>query len=51
MTEDEFRNKFNGLCRPYMSDSRMEEFSDSLLGLEQASTAGSVFSLSSSEGV
>ena len=51
MTEDEFRNKFNGLCRPYMSDGRMGEFSDSLLGLEQASTAGSVFSLSSSEGV
>ena len=51
MTEDEFRSKFNGLCEPYLSKDRMKAFSDSLLGLEQATSAGSVFSMSSNEGV
>ena len=50
MSEDEFRNKFNGLCQPYLNENRREEFSDSLLGLEKAEEVASVFSMSTMEG-
>ena len=50
MSEEEFRNKFNGLCQPYLNENRREEFSDSLLGLEKAEEVASVFSMSTMEG-
>ena len=51
MSEEEFRNKFDGLCQPYLNENRREEFSDSLLGLEKAEEVGSVFSMSTMEGI
>ena len=50
MSEKEFRNKFDGLCQPYLNEKRREEFSDSLLGLEKAEEVASVFSMSTMEG-
>ena len=51
MSEEEFRNKFNGLCQPYLNENRRVEFSDSLLGLEKAEEVASVFSMSTMEGI
>ena len=50
MSEEEFRNKLNGLCQPYLNENRREEFYDSLLGLEKAEEVASVFSMSTMEG-
>ena len=43
MTENEFRNKFNGLCAPYICEDKLEVFSDLLLGFERATLVGSFF--------
>ncbi len=50
MSADELRTKFDGLCAPYLSETRRDQLADALLSLETANSAASVFTLSQGRG-
>ena len=50
MSQAEFKSKFDGLCAPYLDDSRRTRLADALLALEDANSVTAICSLSWSEG-
>jgi 2-methylcitrate dehydratase PrpD len=46
LADDEFREKFDGLCVPYLGESQARRLADQLLALEQANSISAVMALS-----
>lgn len=46
MNNNELRAKFDGLCAPYLDDTRRDRLADALLSLENANQVAAVFALS-----
>lgn len=49
LSDDEFREKFDGLCVPYLGVDQAHRLADSLLALEQANSISAVMALSQGE--
>ncbi|MGI9378142.1 MAG: MmgE/PrpD family protein [Methyloligellaceae bacterium] len=45
-SDGEFRQKFNGLCEPYLGSEMTNTLADNILNLEQANSIGTILSLS-----
>ncbi len=50
LADDEFREKFDGLCAPYLGERRARNLADQLLALEQANSVSAVMALSQGGG-
>jgi 2-methylcitrate dehydratase PrpD len=50
MSEDEFRDKFDGLCEPYLGSEQSKRLANALLQLEQANSLNTVMALSQPQG-
>ncbi len=50
LADEEFRDKFDGLCAPYLGEERANRLADSLLALEQANSVAAVMALSQGGG-
>lgn len=46
LTDEEFRTKFDGLCRPYLGGDGLDRLAEALLSLEQANSVHAVMALS-----
>ena len=46
LADDEFREKFDGLCAPYLGETQARRLADQLLALEQANSVSAVMALS-----
>ena len=46
LSEAEFKNKFDGLCAPYLDEARRARLSDALLSLEEANSIAAICALS-----
>ncbi len=46
LSDDEFREKFDGLCAPYLGETQARRLADQLLALEQANSVSAVMALS-----
>ncbi len=45
-TDEEFRTKFDGLCRPYLGGENLDRLAEALLSLERANSVHAVMALS-----
>ena len=45
-TDEEFRQKFNGLCEPYLGTMTTQTLADKIFDMEQANNVGTILSLS-----
>jgi 2-methylcitrate dehydratase PrpD len=50
LKDSEFRDKFDGLCAPYLGQEQVNRLADSLLALEQANSVSAIMALSQSGG-
>ena len=46
LTDEEFRTKFDGLCRPYLGGENLDRLAEALLSLERANSVHAVMALS-----
>ena len=46
LTDEEFRAKFDGLCRPYLGAESRDRLAEALLSLERANSVHAVMALS-----
>lgn len=50
LADDEFREKFDGLCAPYLGETEAHHLADQLLALEQAKSVTAIMALSQGGG-